>query len=94
MGKDSHQGGVLLFSAETGELLAIMNASAITAIRTAAASGVATELLARTDGRNLAVLGSGVQARTNLIAMAAVRTSSTAGLQAGTTQTRISLLRR
>ena len=73
VGKDSHQGGVLLFSAETGELLAIINASAITAIRTAAASGVATELLARTDACNLAVLGSGVQARTNLIAMAEVR---------------------
>src|SRR5262245_121056 len=42
IGKDSHQGGVLLFSGETGELLAMMNASAITAIRTAAVSGVAT----------------------------------------------------
>ncbi|HET6669118.1 MAG TPA: ornithine cyclodeaminase family protein [Pyrinomonadaceae bacterium] len=73
LGKDSHQGAVLLFSAETGELLAMMNASAITAIRTAAASGVATDLLARTDARNLAVLGSGVQARTHLIAMAEVR---------------------
>lgn len=73
VGKDSHQGAVLLFSAETGELLAMMNASAITAIRTAAASGVATDLLARTDARNLAVLGSGVQARTHLIAMAEVR---------------------
>ena len=72
-GKDSHQGGVLLFSAETGELLAMMNASAITAIRTAAVSGLATDLLARTDAGNLAILGSGVQARTHLIAMAAVR---------------------
>src|SRR6185369_760295 len=44
-GKDAHQGAVLLFSAETGELLALMNASAITAIRTAAVSGVATDLL-------------------------------------------------
>lgn len=72
-GLDSHQGGVLLFSAETGALLAILNASAITAIRTAAVSGVATDLLARNDACNLALLGSGVQARTHLIAMSAVR---------------------
>jgi ornithine cyclodeaminase/alanine dehydrogenase-like protein (mu-crystallin family) len=72
-GKDSHQGGVLLFSAETGELLAIMNASAITAIRTAAVSGVATDMLARQDASNLAILGSGVQARSHLVAMSEVR---------------------
>lgn len=72
-GKDSHQGGVLLFSAETGELLAMMNASAITAIRTAAVSGVATDLLARADACSLAILGSGVQARSHLVAMSAVR---------------------
>lgn len=72
-GKDSHQGGVLLFSAETGELMAIMNASAITAIRTAAVSGVATDMLARPDASNLAILGSGVQARSHLIAMSEVR---------------------
>ena len=73
IGKDAHQGAVLLFSAETGELQAMMNASAITAIRTAAASGVATDLLARKDAGNLAILGSGVQARTHLLAMAEVR---------------------
>jgi ornithine cyclodeaminase len=72
-GKDAHQGGVLLFSCETGELLALMNASAITAIRTAAVSGVATRALAREDARSLAIIGSGVQARTHLAAMAAVR---------------------
>lgn len=72
-GKDSHQGGVLLFSAETGELLAMMNASAITATRTAAVSGVATDLLARVDACNLAILGSGVQARSHLVAMSEVR---------------------
>jgi ornithine cyclodeaminase/alanine dehydrogenase-like protein (mu-crystallin family) len=73
VGKDSHQGGVLLFSAATGELLALMNASAITAIRTAAVSGVATNILAREDAGNLAILGSGVQARSHLIAMSHVR---------------------
>ncbi|HEY0430628.1 MAG TPA: hypothetical protein VGC61_02385, partial [Pyrinomonadaceae bacterium] len=72
-GLDSHQGAVLLFSAETGELLAMMNASAITAVRTAAVSGVATDLLARKDASNLAMLGSGVQARSHLVAMAEVR---------------------
>lgn len=72
-GMDSHQGAVLLFSAETGELLAMMNASAITAIRTAAVSGVATDLLARADAGNLAIIGSGVQARSHLVAMSAVR---------------------
>ena len=72
-GKDSHQGGVLLFSAETGELRALMNASAITAIRTAAVSGVATDLLAREDACNLALIGTGVQARTHLAAMSQVR---------------------
>ena len=72
-GLDSHQGAVLLFSPETGELLAMMNASAITAIRTAAVSGVATDLLARVDAGNLAMLGSGVQARAHLVAMSHVR---------------------
>jgi ornithine cyclodeaminase len=72
-GKDAHQGSVMLFSAETGELQAMMNASAITAIRTAAVSGVATELLAREDAHNLAIVGAGVQARTHLDAMSHVR---------------------
>jgi ornithine cyclodeaminase len=72
-GLDSHQGAVLLFSAETGELQAMMNASAITAIRTAAVSGVATDLLARADACKLALLGTGVQARSHLAAMAEVR---------------------
>jgi ornithine cyclodeaminase len=72
-GLDSHQGSVMLFSGETGELLALMNASAITAIRTAAVSGVATQLLAREDASELAIIGSGVQARKHIEAMACVR---------------------
>ena len=72
-GKDAHQGSVMLFSAETGELQAMMNASAVTAIRTAAVSGVATELLAREDAHELAIVGAGVQARTHLAAMSCVR---------------------
>ena len=73
IGKDAHQGGVLLFSGETGEPLALMNASAITAIRTAAVSAVATRLLAREDACELAIIGAGVQARTHLAAMTCVR---------------------
>src|SRR6185295_17721010 len=72
-GLDSHQGGVLLFSGETGELLAVMNASAITAIRTAAVSAVATRLLAREDAGELAIIGAGVQARSHIEALACVR---------------------
>jgi len=72
-GKDAHQGAVMLFSRETGELLALMNASEITAIRTAAVSAVATRLLAREDAQQLAIIGAGVQARTHLTALAAVR---------------------
>ena len=70
---ESHQGGVLLFEAERGRLLAVIDASEVTAIRTAAVSGVATRLLARADAGDLAILGSGTQARTNLEAMLAVR---------------------
>ena len=68
---DSHQGAVLLFETEHGRLLAIMDASSITAIRTAAVSGVATRALAREDAGDLALLGSGVQAATHLEAMRA-----------------------
>jgi len=70
---DSHQGAVLVFEAEHGCLQAIIDASAITAIRTAAVSGVATRLLAREDAVELAILGSGVQAHTHVDAMLAAR---------------------
>lgn len=72
-GLDMHQGGVLLFDGETGAPLALVNASAVTAIRTAAVSAVATRALARSDARVLAMLGAGVQARAHLDAMARVR---------------------
>ena len=72
-GLDAHQGTVTLLDGETGEVGALMNASAITAIRTAAVSAVATRLLAREDARELAILGAGVQARTHLEAMRLVR---------------------
>jgi ornithine cyclodeaminase len=70
---DSHQGAVLLCEATHGSLLAIMDAAEITAIRTAAVSGLATKLLARDDAHDLAILGAGTQARTHLEAMLLVR---------------------
>jgi ornithine cyclodeaminase len=73
LGKDAHQGFVVLFSGETGEPLALMNASAITAIRTAAVSALATRLLAREDACEMTIIGSGVQARTHLSAISCVR---------------------
>ena len=73
LGKDAHQGMVILFSQETGEPLALMNASQITAIRTAAVSAVATRLLARPEAAELGIIGAGVQARTHLVALACVR---------------------
>jgi ornithine cyclodeaminase/alanine dehydrogenase-like protein (mu-crystallin family) len=72
-GKDAHQGAVMLFSADTGELMAIENASAITAIRTAAVSAVATDLLARKDAGVLAIIGAGIQGRAHLEAISQVR---------------------
>jgi ornithine cyclodeaminase len=72
-GLDSHQGFVALFDGDTGEPRALVNAGAITAIRTAAVSAVATRLLAREHVSTLAILGSGTQARSHLDAMRAVR---------------------
>jgi ornithine cyclodeaminase len=71
-GLDPHQGAVLLHDGVTGVLRAILNASAITEIRTAAVSGVATRLLARNGARRVAVLGAGIQARSHVEAMRAV----------------------
>ena len=71
-GLDAHQGAVLLHDGETGELRALLNASPITEIRTAAVSAVATRALARPDARVVAILGGGVQARSHAEAMRAV----------------------
>jgi ornithine cyclodeaminase len=72
-GLDPHQGTVTLFDGETGQTIAVMNASPITAIRTAAASALATRELARKDARTLAVLGAGFQAKAHLEALVEVR---------------------
>jgi alanine dehydrogenase len=70
---DSHQGVVLLFETQHGRLLAVLDATSVTAIRTAAVSAVATRLLARDDASCLALLGTGGQARTHLDALRRVR---------------------
>ena len=69
----SHLGLVLLFEAEHGQPVALLDAAEITAIRTAAASGLATQLLAREDAGDLALLGAGEQARSHLEAMLCAR---------------------
>jgi len=73
VGKDAHQGGVLLFDVSTGEPRALVNASAVTEIRTAATSAVATDLLARPGAAELAIIGTGVQGRAHAHAIAATR---------------------
>jgi alanine dehydrogenase len=72
-GEPTIQGVVLLHDARTGQPLALMDAEHLTAMRTGAASGVATQLLARTDAHVATVLGSGVQAATQLLAVCTVR---------------------
>ncbi|MFZ0818010.1 MAG: ornithine cyclodeaminase family protein [Candidatus Sulfotelmatobacter sp.] len=72
-GVQSHQGLVILFDPESGAPVCVLDAGEITAIRTAAASAVATDALARKDARRLALLGYGEQAATHARAIAKVR---------------------
>jgi ornithine cyclodeaminase len=72
-GLDTHQGTVTLFDGATGVPTAILDASAVTAVRTAAVSAVATRTLARDDARVLAILGAGVQGKAHLQALVGVR---------------------
>ena len=67
------QAAVLVLQPDTGQPIALLEGATLTAIRTAAASGAATDLLARRDCRTLGLLGAGVQARTHCLAMCAVR---------------------
>lgn len=66
-------GVIVLLDAQTGEVKAILDAGYLTALRTGAASGLATELFARKDAKHVAILGSGAQAHTQLEAVACVR---------------------
>jgi len=72
-GVPSHQGLVVLFDPQSGAPVCVADGSAITAIRTAAASAVATEALARENACKLALLGYGEQARTHARALRRVR---------------------
>ncbi len=72
-GLSSHRGAIVLFEADTGGAVAMMDASLLTAIRTAAASAVATRALAREAAATLALIGYGEQAEHHLTAMLAVR---------------------
>ena len=72
-GLSGHRGAVVLFEAETGGAVAMMDAGLLTAIRTAAASGVATRALARAEASKLTIIGTGEQAEHHLAAMLAVR---------------------
>ena len=73
VGVHTHHAMIVMFKAETGEPLAVMDGRLITEMRTAAASAVATERLARADASVLAILGSGVQAKSHLAALRHVR---------------------
>jgi ornithine cyclodeaminase/alanine dehydrogenase-like protein (mu-crystallin family) len=73
LGKPSHQGLVILFDPETGAPVCAVDAGAITAIRTAAASAVATDALAGKNARRLAILGYGEQAATHARAISQMR---------------------
>jgi len=73
LGVDSHQGGVMIFDPSNGSPLALLEAGAITAVRTAAVSALAADRLARRDASTLAILGAGTQARSHVEAMLEVR---------------------
>ncbi|WP_395448970.1 ornithine cyclodeaminase family protein [Aminobacter sp. UC22_36] len=68
-GLDNHQGAVLLNDGATGQLLAVLDATEITARRTAATSAVATAALARPNAKTIAILGTGTQAATHIAAL-------------------------
>jgi alanine dehydrogenase len=72
-GLSSHAGVMLVFDRESGLPKACLDASVLTALRTAAASAVATRLLARPDARRLAIIGAGEEAEGHVTAMRAVR---------------------
>jgi len=72
-GVPTHMAMIVLFSPQTGEPLAVMDGRLITEMRTAAVSAAATKLLAASDSRVLALLGSGVQASAHLQALSQVR---------------------
>jgi len=71
--RHTHQAVIVVFDPENGTPLALMDGTYITATRTAAGSALATRLLAREDAQVLALLGTGVQARSHAHALPRVR---------------------
>ena len=72
-GRTRHRGVVALYDGETGEIACLADAEAVTTIRTACATAMATDLLARSDARVLTIMGTGTQARSHLRAVGRVR---------------------
>ncbi len=72
-GLDAHQGAMLLFSGDTGEAVALLNASVLTELRTPATTAVATETLANPDATDVTIFGLGVQGAAHIRTLAAVR---------------------
>jgi ornithine cyclodeaminase len=75
-GISSHKGVILLYEGDTGRLIAVLDAEEITAVRTAAVSALATDVLARRDASTLALLGAGVQGGQHLKSISLVRNIS------------------
>lgn len=73
LGLSGHRGALVLFEPETGAPVAMMDAGRLTALRTAAASAVATDALARPDAVRLVLIGTGEQAEHHLTAIARIR---------------------
>src|SRR5829696_4394612 len=71
------QAAVLVFDPETGQAIALLEGSSLTAIRTGAAGGAAIDLLARPDSKVAAIFGAGAQGRTQLAAACTARTIDT-----------------
>jgi alanine dehydrogenase len=71
--RPTHQAAIVLFDPENGSPVALIDGTYITATRTAAAAALAARLLARADANVLAIIGTGVQARTHARAFSSVR---------------------
>jgi ornithine cyclodeaminase/alanine dehydrogenase-like protein (mu-crystallin family) len=80
--RPTHQAVIVVFDADNGSPLALMDGEAITAARTAAGSALATDLLARKDAKSLVIIGSGVQAHAHLRAVSRVRRFETIAVAA------------
>ena len=86
------QAAVMAFDPDTGRPEAVLEGSTLTAIRTGAASGAATDLLAPPEARTVAIFGAGVQARTQLEAVCSVRSIQTAWIVSRTPDSAMALI--